>query len=249
MAYEFLAQVYDRLTQDVSYETIFGFYHKIMARYGKRPSTVLDLACGTGSMALRLAQAGYQVTGVDAAEEMLIQAAEKTMQMEKNRPVFACQRMEKLSLPMPVDMAICCLDSLNYVVDPLLCQETIARVYQALTPGGLFVFDINSPAKLESMDGQMFLDEDDDVYCLWRGEYDGPARLCRYGMDIFIRRGRLWQRQTEEHLEYAYTVEQLTEYIQAAGFANIQTFGDCVLEKPDPMAQRIFFAAEKGEGK
>ena len=153
--------------------------------------------------------------------------------------------MEKLRLPQPVDLVVCCLDGVNYVTEPAALRECFARVYKALNPGGLFLFDINSEAKLRGLDGQIFLDEDEKVFCLWRAEFDEETRICTYGMDIFQKRGKLWQRSREEHLEYAYQVDELTQWLADAGFTRIQAYGDRKLEPPAPDEQRIFFAAQK----
>ena len=244
MAYETLAASYDRLTNDIPYEDILDFYHKLWAEYGLRPASVVDLACGTGSMTVLLAREGLSVLGVDASEEMLTQAADKAAGME-NPPWFVRQRMEKLRLPAPVDLAVCCLDGVNYVTEPAALREAFARVFKALNPGGLFLFDINSEAKLRGLDGQILLDEDDEVFCLWRAEFDEETRICAYGMDIFQRQGKLWRRSREEHLEYAYRVEELTQWLAEAGFSRIKSYADRKLEAPAPDEQRIFIAAKK----
>lgn len=244
MAYETLAASYDRLTNDIPYEDILDFYHKLWAEYGLRPASAVDLACGTGSMTVLLAREGLSVLGVDVSEEMLTQAADKAAGME-NRPWFVRQRMEKLRLPTPVDLAVCCLDGVNYVTEPAALREAFARVFKALNPGGLFLFDINSEAKLRGLDGQILLDEDDEVFCLWRAEFDEETRICAYGMDIFQRQGKLWRRSREEHLEYAYRVEELTQWLSDAGFSRIGVYADRKLEAPAPDEQRIFIAAKK----
>lgn len=74
-AYEALAASYDRLTNDVDYETTVAFYEKILAREGLSPRTAVDLACGTGSVTLLLAKKGLRVIGVDLSEEMLTVAS------------------------------------------------------------------------------------------------------------------------------------------------------------------------------
>ena len=244
MAYEALAASYDRLTNDVPYEAILAFYHQILDRYGLSPASAVDLACGTGSMAVLLAREGLSVLGVDQSEEMLTLAADKAAELE-NPPYFIRQSMEKLRLPLPVDLVVCCLDGVNYVTQPEKLRETFARVCKSLNPGGLFLFDVNSEYKLRGLDGQIFLDEDDDVFCLWRAEFDEASRICSYGMDIFQKQGRLWQRSREEHLEYAYRTQELTQWLSEAGFTQIQTYGDRRLEAPAPDEQRIFIAAQK----
>ena len=244
-AYHELAKSYDRLTNDVDYEATVEFYMQILEREGVKPRTVVDLACGTGSVTEILARRGYQVTGVDMSEEMLTEAMSKVMDME-NPPRFVCQKLQELKLPVAVDMAVCALDSLDYVTDPADCAEAIRRTYKALNPGGIFIFDVNTPEKLRAMDGQVFLDEDDDVYCVWRGEFDEETNICSYGMDLFQREGEVWHRSFEEHREYAYSAQQLVGYLKDAGFTNIEVYADRLFEAPREGEQRIYIKARKG---
>ena len=245
-AYHALAFSYDRLTNDVDYEATVDFYYEILKREGLQPRTAVDLACGTGSVALLLAERGLQVTGVDMSWEMLTVASQKAQKLE-NPPLFVCQPLQELCLPRGVDLAVCALDSLDYITNPDHCREAIRRAYKALNPGGCFIFDVNTPEKLRAMDGQIFLDEDDDVYCVWRGEFDGQTNICTYGMDIFQREGESWQRSGEVHEEYAYSREQLTEYLIKAGFTHIEVFADRMLCDPREGEQRIYFKARKGK--
>lgn len=245
-AYHALADSYDRLTNDVDYHATVDFYFDILDREGLTPKTAVDLACGTGSVALLLASKGLSVTAVDMSEEMLTVAAQKALEAE-NQPNFVCQPLQELRLPRGVDLAVCALDSLDYITDPADCSEAIRRIYKVLNPGGIFIFDVNTPEKLRAMDGQVFLDEDEDVYCVWRGEFDEETNICSYGMDLFQRRGNVWERSFEEHREYAYSRQQLTEYLKDAGFTHIQVYADRRFEAPPPGEQRIYFKARKGK--
>ena len=247
-AYHALADSYDRLTNDVDYEQTVKFYKQILDREDCHPRTAVDLACGTGSVAMILARDGLEVTGVDMSEEMLTVASQKALE-QVNRPLFVCQPLQKLRLPRGVDLAVCALDSLDYILDPQDCRDAIARVYKVLNPGGIFIFDVNTPAKLRAMDGQVFLDEDEDVYCVWRGEFDEESNICSYGMDLFQRQGNVWNRSFEEHREYAYTREELTEFLKTAGFTGIRVYADRRFTEPAPDEQRIYFSARKGRVK
>ena len=244
-AYHALAESYDRLTNDVNYGQTVEFYKQIMNAEGCAPRTAVDLACGTGSVTLLLAQEGLQVTGVDLSEDMLTVASQKA-QAQDLHPVFVCQPLQALRLPRRVDLAVCALDSLDYILNPEDCREAIRRVYKALNPGGIFIFDVNTPEKLRAMDGQVFLDEDDDVYCVWRGEFDEESNICSYGMDLFQREGEVWLRSFEEHREYAYSQGQLSGFLKDAGFSRIRVYGDRKFEVPQPGEQRIYFSARKG---
>ena len=247
-AYKALAASYDRLTNDVDYEAVVAFYKEILAREGVSPRSAVDLACGTASVAELLAKDGLQVTAVDMSEDMLTVAAQKFSAME-NPPCLICQPLQRLHLPKGVDLAVCALDSLDYITNPQDCATAIRRVYKALNPGGIFIFDVNTPEKLKAMDGQIFLDEDDDVYCVWRGEFDEETNICSYGMDLFQREGGVWHRSFEEHQEYAYSQEQLTGFLKDAGFTHIEVYADRLFEAPRQGEQRIYFKARKGKRK
>ena len=245
-AYENLAASYDRLTNDVDYEATVDFYWQILAREGLSPRTAVDLACGTGSVALLLAKKGLQVIGVDLSEDMLCQANQKA-QEQNLQIMFLQQPLQRLRLARGVDLAVCALDSMDYITNPEDCREAIARVYRVLNPGGCFIFDVNTPEKLRAMDGQVFLDEDDDVYCVWRGEFEEETNVCSYAMDLFQRRGDVWVRSFEEHREYAYSAQQLIDYLRQAGFTAIEVYADRRFEAPQPGEQRIYIKARKGK--
>ncbi len=245
--YEALAASYDGLTRDIPYEKYLRFFKTLLRRHGVTATTVLDLACGTGSLSVLLAKHGYRVLGVDRSEEMLTVAAEKAMELEENQPFFVAQPMQRLKIPEPVDACVCALDSINYVTKPQDVQKAFRRVYESLRQGGLFVFDINTPYKLEGLDGQVFLDETEDSYCVWRAVYDRRHSLCRYGMDLFQQANDgLWERSFEEHVERAYTPEELSGWLTDAGFAQVERFANLRLEAPEVDELRIFFAAKKG---
>ena len=244
-AYGALAGAYDGLTWDIPYGKILDFWETVLRQEGSAPETVLDLACGTGSLSLLLSERGYRVIGSDCSEEMLTAAADKAASLEGNAPYFICQPMQKTRLPFPVDWIVCCLDGINYLTDPADCRKTFVRCFDSLNPGGMLTFDINSAGKLRGLDGQVWLDENDDAYCVWRTEFDREENICCYGVDLFTRQGRLWHRAFEEHRQYAYSAEQLEAYLREAGFAEVRLFGDLTMEPPGPQTQRIFLAARK----
>ena len=247
-AYRDLALSYDRLTNDVDYTAVVDFYRQILNKENLQPRTAVDLACGTGSVTVLLAQQGMRVTGVDMSEDMLCIASQKAQELPEP-PTFVCQKLQELTLPRGVDLAVCALDSLDYITDPADCREAIRRIYRVLNPGGCFIFDVNTPEKLQAMDGQVFLDEDEDVYCVWRGSFDKETNICSYAMDLFQRQGDVWHRSFEEHCEYAYSAAQLVDYLKSAGFTSVQVYADRKLDTPQEGEQRIYIKARKGKVK
>lgn len=247
-AYEALAGVYDALTEDVGYARRADYLEKLFKRSRIPVHTVLDLACGTGEMTAILTERGYELIAVDASPDMLAQAREKAAGLAGEPPVFLNQSMPELDLYGTVDAAVCCLDSLNYLTSPKDVQRTFQRLHLFIAPGGVLVFDINSMEKLASLDGQVFLDETEEVYCVWRTEYEKRSRLCSYWMDIFTRRpDGGWDRSGEEHRQRGYAVDELRSWLMDAGFTRVRTFGDCRMAAPREKEQRIYFAAVRGK--
>ena len=246
MAYENLAGCYDQFTRDVDYVRWADYLERHFARSALPIQTVLALACGTGSLTLELARRGYEMIGVDQSEEMLAQAAEKCRQASEIPPLFLHQSMDKLDLYGTIDACVCCLDSVNYVTSPQKLERAFQRVHTFLMPGGLFVFDVNTPDKLRALDGQVFLDESADAYCVWRADYSARRRVCTYGMDLFTLEpdGR-WSRAEELHEEYAYEPDELEALLIRAGFSRIKQYGERKLRAPKAGEGRIFFAARK----
>lgn len=246
MAYEFLAGCYDEFTADVPYRRWADYLEKHFARSALPIHTVLDLACGTGSLTCELAGRGYEMIGADLSEEMLAQAAEKCRGVGEPEPIFLHQAMEELDLYGTIDACVCCLDSVNYVTRSGKLARAFQRVHTFLMPGGLFLFDINTPDKLRGLDGQIFLDENETSYCVWRADYSPRRRVCTYGMDIFQREENgLWRRWEEVHEEFAYQPEELEELLRQAGFRRIKQYGELRMTPPRAGEGRIFFAARK----
>ncbi len=246
MAYEYLAGCYDRFTADVDYAAWANYLEKHFSRSKLPIHTVLDLACGTGSLTCELARRGYEMIGSDLSEEMLALAAEKARDVDGIPPIFLHQAMEDLDLYGTIDACVCCLDSVNYVTRPKLLARAFQRVHTFLMPGGLFLFDINTPDKLRGLDGQLFMDEDEDTCCIWRADYSPRRRICTYGMDLFFREdGDLWRRMEEVHEEYAYEPDELERMLRQAGFRHIRQYGERKMRAPKPGEQRIFFTARK----
>lgn len=245
-SYEFLAGSYDQLTADVHYRTWADYLEKHFRKCSIPVHTVLDLACGTGSLTAELALRGYEMIGVDQSAEMLAVAAEKCRSLPGESPIFLNQSMDKLDLYGTIDACVCCLDSVNYVTRPAALRRAFSRVHLFLMPGGLFVFDVKPPEVLKAADGEVYLDETEETYCVWRADYAPRRRILTYGMDIFrLRRDGAWDRGEEVHEEYAYTLEELETYLRQAGFTEVRCWGNLKLRLPQPGEERVFFTARK----
>ena len=215
-----LARWYDSLTGDVPYEAFADYDEALFRADGGEFHLLLDLCCGTGTLTWALAARGYEMIGCDRSVDMLMQAQGKAIEGAQ-APLFLCQSAEELDLYGTVDAAVCSLDALNYLA-PELLPEVFRRLHLFVRPEGLLVFDMRTPDFLRSLDGQVFVDETEDVLCLWRADFDEERAALVYGMDLFTRKGRLWAREGEEHIEYAHEPESLRALLEQAGFGEIR---------------------------
>lgn len=236
-----LAQWYDQLTGDVPYGEFADFYEAQFAEDGGEFKLLLDLCCGTGTLTALMTGRGYELIGVDASFDMLMQAREKCAELE-TPPLFLCQDVAELDLYGTVDAAYCSLDGMNYIA-PELMPELFHRLRLFIRPGGLFIFDLRSADWLRSMDGQVYVDEQEDVLCLWRADMDEEEGLVVYGMDIFSAEGELWRRQSEEHIEYVHEFDTLKALLEKEGFEKITLCAD----GPQHALGRQFIRAVRGK--
>lgn len=242
-SYENLAESYDKFTTDVDYIKWADYYEKLFSLFNINVQTILDLACGTGSLSMILAHRGYELIGVDGSSEMLAIANQKAYEMEDKRPMFLCQAMEELDLYGTVDAAVCSLDSLNYLMSTDALDRTVARLRFFIRPGGLFLFDLNTAYKFQNMDGQVFLRDDEDHYCVWTASYDEETHTCRMMMDLFDRRGDLWERSYEEHVERLHTIDEVKKALHSNGFRLLATFDELSELPVSETSERVFYVA------
>ena len=233
-----LAGFYDRLTDDVDYTDFADRYEAAFREDGGEFRLLLDLCCGTGSMSLELSHRGYEMIAVDASEDMLMQAREKCADLPVP-PLFLLQDAAELDLYGTVDACVCTLEGINYL-NPEKLRQLFARLRLFIRPGGLFLFDVRSPDFLKQMDGITSVDEDEQVFCLWRADFDEELNALIYGMDLFSRqKSGLWRRSREEHVEYAHSAEFLVGLLAECGFS-----GFSVTEEQD----RLFLGCRRDLG-
>ena len=223
------------------YGSFADFYEAEFARCGGEFRLLLDFCCGTGTLTAEMARRGYEMIGTDASVDMLMQAQEKCASLPCP-PLFLNQRAEEMDLYGTVDAALCSLDGMNYL-PPQALPELFRRLHLFVRPGGLVIYDVKEPKWFRSLDGQIFLDEKEDVFCLWRADYREEERCISYGMDLFERRGRLWKRSGEEHLEYAHEPADLQRLMEQAGFRAFTLHRD----GPQHAEGRLFITAVRGE--
>lgn len=244
-SYGKFAALYDRLMRDVDREAWADY---ILSLLGDAPRTVVDCACGTGELTIRLARAGHSVTGQDISEEMLAVAAEKARKARLRIP-FIRQDMRRLSLHRSVDAVVSACDGVNYLASRAALSEFAAAAYAALKPGGLLLFDVSSRYKLSTIlgDNTFALDETDSAY-IWQNAYDPETKLIRMDLTFFAREeeGERYTRFTETHIQRAHSEREIRTALAAAGFVDITAYEAFTLEPPKETSERLQFVAKKG---
>jgi SAM-dependent methyltransferase len=142
--YDLLAPHYDAVTGDAVAEA--AFIRGIIERRHGQAATLLDLACGTGSITALLAET-YQVSGLDESPGMLAVAREK---LPGRTPLYLAD-MASFRLDSTFDVIVCAYQGINHLLSLRAWESTFDCAYQALNSGGLFVFDIATAGHLTMM--------------------------------------------------------------------------------------------------
>ena len=243
--YSAMAQHYDAFTDDVPYAAWAEYVQAIFRKFNVAPKLVLDLACGTGNLTVELAKAGYEMIGVDMSAEMLSEAMQKSSDLEVC-PLFLKQRMETLDLYGTVDAVVCGLDSINYLTTPNALDAAFSRVSLFLEDNGLFVFDVNTEKKFQTIDMQAYVRESDTCFCVWQADYTAKTRLMEYYLDFFVQSedGR-YDRYSEHHTERMYPTQELKDALERHEMCLEAVFGELSFDAPSAESDRIFLVARR----
>lgn len=220
MYHEF-ARLYDKLImEDISYEKLADFVELQFSSLQIKPELILDLACGTGALTDVLHRRGYDMIGIDLSTDMLNIAKEKNSDI-----LYLCQDMRSFELYGTVDVILCMTDSLNYLLSEQDMMQVFSLAKNYLNPGGLFLFDLNTPYKLRTILGNhTFTYDDNDVFYVWENEWCEQSQSCDFYLTFFVKDGQLYQRLDEQQTQRAYTEQAISKLLQRAGFSHI----DCL---------------------
>jgi SAM-dependent methyltransferase len=260
MSYTKFAYYYDRLMDNLPYTDWLRFMDSCWERYGK-PKTLVDLGCGTGSLAIPLAQNGLQVTGIDLSEDMLAVAQNKSQGIPGGVNVaWVQQDMREWELHEQVDAAVSFCDCLNYILEEDEIVQAFRQTYQGLKSGGLFIFDVHTPFTLISYaETQPFFMNEEDIAYIWTSELeDETCEIC-HELTLFVREDdgksslskdrspqeSKFLRFEETHVQRGYRLDWLKRQLLDIGFIDVECFGDFRFEPVHAETERAFFVCHK----
>jgi ubiquinone/menaquinone biosynthesis C-methylase UbiE len=238
--------VYDEMMADVDYQQWADYVYDLAVACG-RIERVLDLACGTGSLAFSLANKGCDVTGVDISSDMVAQARSKLIEGFGGGTVeFLVQDMRMLDLGMKFDLVVCTCDGVNYLLNACDLRSTLASVNRALNVGGVFIFDMSSEYKLREIVGDnTFAENFANSSYIWENFWDEDKKLSYQNLTIFYRRNSMYERIEEQHVQKAHSDTEIYECLKEQGFSDIRFYDAFSIEPSTEYSERIFVFARK----
>lgn len=249
MIYDLLAPIYDKVNAEIDYRVWADFVEEIFKReysFG-RPDLLLDLGCGTGKMTIELARRGYDMTGIDYSVEMLDFAREEAISSGvSERILWLCQDMREFELYGTVDAVVCCLDGINHLTDSKDLLKCFSLVHNYLIPGGIFIFDVNSRAKFETVYGERaYVMEEENSMCIWQNAYNKRTGICDFYITLFSEKGDgTYERFDECQREKMYTIRTLKKHLCNSGFEYIGAYSDFGFTAATDNDERIYVVAK-----
>jgi len=180
--------------------------------------TMVDVACGTGTLALMMARRHWEVFGIDASGGMIAQASEKLSRL--SLPVtFLRQDMRELSLPRPVHLATSFFDSLNHLLTEADLGEAFRRIRRSVLAGGWFIFDTSTERCFTSLWTRSETFHQRGFTLVLDNSYDSTAKsaLCNVTLDVNRDGGIVRLKETVR--ERFYAVEEVSGLLAGAAFA------------------------------
>lgn len=241
--YKDFAYLYDKLTDDVNYQARVDYIEKLFDIHLKnKPELIADIGCGTGTVCNIMHDRGYDMIGIDASSDMLNVAMKKSG--DKNI-LYLNQNMVNFELYGTVDVILCLLDSVNYLIEDGEIDAFFALCNNYLNPGGILIFDINTVYKFENvLSNNIYNYEDDQLFYSWENNFDG--RICEFYLNFFVENDNgMYDRITEQHFERAYTAQEIEKSVLKSGLKLLSVYGDMSTDKPNFDEERVYFVAKK----
>ena len=200
-AYTEFSKWYDELMEDVPYDEWFEFVKEKLSENGIKDGLVCELGTGTGNFTMRLAEAGYDMIGIDNSDEMLAEARTKKEEYLKEESentsgsvnkvsdiMYICQDMREFELYGTVNAIVSICDSINYILEDEEMIHTFKLVNNYLDPKGLFVFDFNTVHKYKDVIGDSTIaDSNEDVSFIWSNYFDEETKINEYEVTFFVK--------------------------------------------------------------
>jgi len=245
MAYKEFANIYDELIyEDINYDKVAEKIIDLCNKNNISFEDYLDLACGTGNVAVQIAKYFKNTYAVDLSDDMLNVAFDK-FKKNKIKAKVICQDMCELSLNKKFNLITSVLDSTNYITEDEDLIEYFKKVYEHLKDDGLFIFDINSYYKLSTVLGNnIYTYSSDDIFYTWENSFE--EEVINMFLTFFVKQDNgLYEKFEEEHFERAYTEKYIEQVLEDCGFKFLKKFAGYSEQEVDENSERILYVVSK----
>lgn len=257
-AYTDFAYVYDTFMDETPYEEWCRFLLDMIEKYGiskpersedllqSEKNLVLDLGCGTGTLTEMLADAGYDMIGVDNSADMLELAMEKR-ERSGHEILYLQQDMRELALYSTIGTVISVCDSLNYLLAEKDLETVFRLVENYLFPGGIFIFDFNTVYKYAEVIGDTTIAENrEECSFIWENYYHEEEQINEYEVTVFVKeREDRYRKFAETHYQRGYSVEQMERLVRNAGLDVVLLLDADTHELVTAESERVYVVARK----
>ena len=243
-AYTGFAEVYDLFMDDIPYEDWCTYLVGLLRDQGLTEGLVLDLGCGTGKLTRLLSEAGYDMIGVDASADMLEIAVGEN---PDGRILYLQQDMRELELYGTVRAAVSICDSMNYLLEYGELVRVLRLVDNYLDPGGIFIFDMNTPYKYREILGEQTIAENrEEGSFIWENYFDEEQQVNEYDLTLFVREkdGR-YRKHEETHFQRAYDIETVARAVCEAGMELLAVYDAWTKAVPGEDSERVCFVVKE----
>lgn len=273
--YTGFAEVYDMFMDNVPYDKWAKYLQKLLKENGAKEGIVCELGCGTGKMTRRLRDMGYDMIGIDISQDMLqiameqetilkkagtqnadinkVESKHTKSDKKKNYEIlYLNQDMREFELYGTVAAVVSVCDSMNYITEKEDLLTTFKLVRNYLDPGGVFIFDMNTPYYYKKKLGEQTICENrDEGSFIWENYYDPDTKINEFDMTIYIRRNaddaghELYERFEETHFQRAYSIAEVKALLKKAGLKDIKVYKAFTKDIPDSVTERVYFVSCK----
>jgi SAM-dependent methyltransferase len=276
--YTGFAYSYDMFMDNVPYDEWAEYLHDLLIENGVKDGIVCELGCGTGKMTRKLRDFGYDMIGIDLSQEMLQIAIEQesipiskknsdnaTLKKErksKKNPgnesgeiLYLNQDMREFELYGSVAAVVSVCDSMNYITEKEDLLQVFKLVNNYLDPGGVFIFDMNTPYYYRKKLGeQTICDNRDEGSLIWENYYDAETKINEFDITIYIRRntdkktaniGNSYERYEETHYQRAYSISEVKGLLKKARLTDIRAYEVLTKNESGKCTERVYFVSHK----
>ncbi|NLM25908.1 MAG: class I SAM-dependent methyltransferase [Firmicutes bacterium] len=244
-AYTYLAKFYD-LLMELDYQEWAQYLINTWEKFGQRQPKILDLACGTGTLTLLLAQKGYQIAGLDISKQMLAEAERKASEL--GLPIkWYLDDLSDFDLAEQFDVLLCTCDGLNYLVEENHMFKALTNAFNHTKAGGLMLFDLNSEMKLREIYGNnSYADLFQDFGYFWDNYYDEERNICQMDLTFFLpAENGLYYRVSERHFEKLWRPPVIIEMAEKIGWQLLGYYAFPTWQEPEDAVERWQFVLGK----